>query len=137
MPITYLIDRERKVVIARGYGTFTDDDVFGYQREVWSGKDVVGYDELVDMTHVSKIQMPSVQRLQDLASTAAKVDLAPAPSRFAIVAPDDVAFRLGRMYGAYREWQESSSRKVGVFRTIEEAVAFLRLDDLPPLPPLP
>jgi hypothetical protein len=39
------------------------------------------------MTYVSEIKFPSVQRVQYLASVAANMDLASAPSRFAIVAP--------------------------------------------------
>jgi hypothetical protein len=137
MPITFRIDHERRIVIARGYGTFTDDDVFSYQRAAWSGRDVVGYDELVDMTHVSEIELPSVQRVQDLASVAANMDLAYAPSRFAIVAPGDLAFGLGRMFQTYRECEKRSTKDVKVFRNLEEALAFLKIKEAPPLPPLP
>lgn len=103
MPITYRIDHERRMVIARGYCTFTDDDVFNYQRAAWSGRDVVGYDELFDMTYVSEIELPSVQRVQELASVAVHMDLQSAPTRFAIVALGDLAFGLGRMFQTYRE----------------------------------
>jgi hypothetical protein len=137
MPITYRIDHENRIVIARGYGTFTDDDVFNYQRAAWSGRDVVGYDELVDMTYVSEIELPSVQRVQDLASVAANMDLTSAPSRFAIVAPGDLAFGLGRMFQAYREGENRSTKNVRVFRSLKEALAFLKIEEAPPLPPLP
>jgi hypothetical protein len=136
MPITYRIDHERRMVIARGYGTFTDDDVFNYQRAAWSGRDVVGYDELVDMSYVSEIELPSVQLVQDLASVAAHMDLQSAPTRFAIVAPEDLAFGLGRMFQTYRECEERSIKDVKVFRNFGEALAFLKIKEaLPPSPP--
>src|SRR5262245_15238257 len=112
MPIAYRIDHERRIVIARGYGRFGLEDVFNYQREVWSGKDVTGFDELVDMTCVSEIEVPSTQRLQDLASTAARMDLISAPSRFAIVAPSDLVFGLGRQFQAFRNAETRSTKEV-------------------------
>lgn len=88
----------------------------------------MGYDELVGMTYVSEIELPWVQRVQDLAS---------APSRFAIVAPGDLAFGLGRMFQTYRECEKGSTKDVKVFRNLEEALAFLKIKEAPPLPPLP
>lgn len=48
MPIEYTIDHERRLVLAKATGVFTDEDVFGYQKEVWSRPDVDGYSELVE-----------------------------------------------------------------------------------------
>ena len=98
------------MVIARGYGTFADDDIFTYQRAAWSGRDVVGYDELIDTTYVSEIELPSVQHVQDLASVAAYMDIQSAPQRFAIVAPGDLAFGLSRMFQTYRDARSGASR---------------------------
>jgi hypothetical protein len=134
MPIVYRIDHEKRIVIARAFGTLIDDDVFSYQREVWSGQDVVGYDELVDMTDVEEIEVPSVRRIQDLASVAARMDLVSAPSRFAIVAPGDRAYALGMMFQGFRDREQRSTKDVGVFRTVVEALRFLRIDELPALP---
>lgn len=136
MPITYRIDHERKLVVARGYGVFVAGDIFGYQREVWSREDVAGYDELVDMTHVAEVDLPSAQRIRDLASVAAGMDLRSSPSRFAIVAPTDLVFGLGRMFQVYREAEPRGSKTVGVYRTMAEALAFLNLTEVPPLPPV-
>jgi hypothetical protein len=137
VPITYRIDHERRLVVARGYGVFVADDVFGYQREVWSREDVAGFDELIDMTHVSEVDLPSAQRIRDLAAVAARMDLRSTPSRFAIVAPSDLVYGLGRMFQVYREAEPRSSKAVGVYRTIAEALAFLNLTEAPPLPPVP
>jgi hypothetical protein len=137
MPITYRIDHDSKVVVAVGSGLFTPGDVFDYQRAAWSGPETLGYDELVDMTHVTEVSLPSTRRIQELASVAARMDNASAPSRFAIVAPGDLAFGLGRMFQVYREADERSAKEVGVFRTLKDALVFLRLDDAPSFPPLP
>jgi len=137
MPIAYRIDHEKKIVLARGYGAFTGADVFGYQGEVWSRPEVAGYDELVDMTDVTSIVSPSTERIEDLARTASGMDWHSSPSRFAIVAPGDLAFGLGRMLQSFREAQEGSTKRVGVFRTMEEALEFLTLQETPEFPDLP
>lgn len=132
MPIEYTIDHQRRVVFARGRETLTDDDVFGYQRTVWSRPDVAGYGELMDMTAVARIALPSRERVKDLAQLSAGMDGEAGASRFAIVAPSDTAFGLGRMYQTLRELESKGTKKVGVFRTMAEGLAFLGIEGEPP-----
>jgi hypothetical protein len=125
MPIEYRIDHERRLVIAEGSGTLTDQEVFGYQREVWSRTEVAGYDELVDMSRVEKIALPSNERMQELARLSAGMDPPSSSSRLAVVAPTDLAYGLGRMYEAYRGLENRSTKQVEVFRSMDEALAYL------------
>ena len=125
MPIRYEIDHERRLVRARASGILTDDDVFGYQRDAWSKPEVAGYDELVDMSAVVRVALPSVQRMRDLARLSSDMDPRGRPPRFAIVAPGDLAFMLGRLYKGIRGLA-GGTKKVGVFRTEAEADEFLR-----------
>jgi len=125
MPIEYQILPRTRLVKARGYGVFTYDDVFGYQREVWSRPDVAGFDELIDMTAVERIELPSADGVRQLAALSASMDDPGTASKFAIVAPQDIAYGLGRMYEAHRALNVKSSKQVGVFRTMPEALAWL------------
>src|SRR5262249_11910815 len=59
MPIEFRIDHKRRMVFAKGHGTLTDREVFGYQLNVWSRPEVVGYNELVDLTDVQHIELLS------------------------------------------------------------------------------
>ena len=59
MSISYHIDPHRRVVFAAGHGTFNDRDVFAYQHDVWSRPELAGYDELIDMRDVERIDPPS------------------------------------------------------------------------------
>ena len=52
----------------------------------------------------------------------------------AVVASENTAFGLGRMFQAYRELDRRSTKEVGIFRTMEEALAFLSLDHPPEMP---
>ena len=134
MPLAFRLDRDAHVIVAAAYGTVTDEQVFEYQREISSREDTIGYDELVDVTHMKEIALPSTDRVRDLAVVAAGADASRGSSRLAIVAPGDLAFALGRMFQTNRELDPRSKREVGVFRTTKEALAFLRIDHPLPLP---
>lgn len=101
---------------------------------MWSRDDVVGYDELVDMSEIEHIARESTDRVRDLAALSADMDAAAAPpaphSKFAIVAPQTVAFGLGQMYATYRSMDTRSRKQVEVFRSLQEALAFLGIDTL-------
>ena len=105
MPIDYGIDRERRLVVCAPYGILTDQDIFGYQRDVWSLPEVAGFDEFVDMSAVEHIALPHAKRVEDLARLASQMDAesGAAPGRMAIFASSDIAFGLGRMFQAHRE----------------------------------
>lgn len=134
MPLAFRLDRDAHVIVAAAYGTVTDEQVFEYQREISSREDTIGYDELVDVTHMKELALPSTDRVRDLAVVAAGADASRGSSRLAIVAPGDLAFALGRMFQTNRELDPRSKREVGVFRTTKEALAFLRIDHPLPLP---
>src|SRR5215510_1754369 len=102
MPMIYRVDHDARVVVALGRGTVTDADVFGYQQEVWCRTDVLGYDELIDVTQVTHIALPSAGRVRDLAVLAAGMDHQASNSRMAIVASNDLAFGLSRMFQLHR-----------------------------------
>lgn len=136
MSIAVQIDHTRKLVLGRCFGQLKDEEVFNYQMCVWSRPDVAGFNELVDVTEVKDIELYSVNRVRDLAIKAAEMDH-PTSTRFAIVAPDDLAFGLGRMFETYRGMEKGSTKDVGVFRTHAEAFEFLAISDPPPLPEIP
>jgi len=112
-------------------GILTTEEIFAYQREVWSQPDVAGYDELVDMSDVVEVASPSAVRIVQLAALSAAMDVRAPATRFAIVAPRDFEFALGRMYAAHREMDSRSTRRVEVFRSREDAMAWLGLESEP------
>jgi hypothetical protein len=132
MPLAHRIDHRLRLVLAWASGTVTDEEVFGYQNEVWSRPDGAGYDELVDMTAVEHVALPSIGRVLDLAALSSGMDAKGSKSRFAIVAPRDFEFALGRLYGTHRELDTRATKRVSVFRSRPEALAWLGLEGEPP-----
>ena len=135
MPLAYRVDAENRLIVAAGYGTVTDDEVFDYQRRIAARTETAGYDELLDVSQVDRIVLTSTDRVNELASEAAGMDAMRGSSKLAIVAPSDLAYGLGRMFQARREMDRRTKRIVGVFRTMAEALSFLELDSAPSLPP--
>jgi hypothetical protein len=131
MPISYDIDRDQRLVIATPHGVLTDAEVFGYQQEVWSRPETNGYDELIDMTGVSRIEFISPDRVTELANLSAGMDAPASPSKLAIIATADLHFGLGRMYQARREIARQSTKVVRVFRSRQEALQWLGVTDKP------
>jgi hypothetical protein len=127
MPIEFTIDHARRLVTATARGMLSGQDVFGYQRTVWSRADVQGYNELLDMRAVEGIDLPSVDNMRALAQLSASMDIPATSSRFAIVATSDEAFGLSRMYETYRHLEGKSTKQVAVFRTLTEAYAYLEV----------
>jgi len=110
----------------------SEPEALEYQREVWSKPEVAGYDELVDVWQVGEFVVPIHlgPRMRELANESSTMDAPEQPSKFAIVAPEQFAFGMARMYQTYRELQPRSTKIVGVFRTLPEALSFLSIDTL-------
>lgn len=132
MPIDYDIDHARRLVMACARGVMSDVEVFAYQRNVWTRPDVAGYDELMDLTEVEQIAAPSPAgpRLSQLADLAAAQDQPASAGKLAIVAPSPLTFGMARMYQAHRELNERSTKRLGVFRAMDEALEFLGIASL-------
>lgn len=125
MPIDYQIRHDLRLVWATAHGIVRAEDLFEYQRTVWGRPDVSGYHELVDMSAVEDIPAPTPEGIRALAATSASMDPPVAHHKFAIVAPDDFVFALGRMYQTHRGLVHGSSKEVSVFRTLPSALAWL------------
>jgi hypothetical protein len=67
----------------------------------------------------------TTERLRELARLSAAMDVCE-PSRLAIVASDLVTFGIARIYEVFRKLDTRSTKKVAVFRTVEEAIVWLK-----------
>jgi hypothetical protein len=125
MNIEYQINHEQQLVLAKAQKVLAEDDIFNYQREVWSRNDVVGYNELLDLSEVERVELSSTDSIEEFARLAISMDVPTTATRFAIIAPTDLMFGLGRMYEAYRNLNEQSTKQACVFRSRSEALAWL------------
>ena len=132
MPLEYRIDHQKRLVVVQGRDAVTGPELLDYQRTVWSRPELAGYHELADMTGVEQFDSPSPSGVWALASVSATMDPPSGGGKFAIVAPQPIAYGLGRMYEAYRNIESCGCKEVGVFPTLTEALAFLGLSGIEP-----
>jgi hypothetical protein len=126
MAVEHAVDHEARLVTATLRGALRLEDLLKYQLEVWSRPEFAGYDELVDMNGVTEVEADTTDNVMQLAAVSSSMDAVTGPSRLAIVAEHDYHFGLGRMYQVFREDSPGSTRAIGVFRTREEALRWLR-----------
>jgi hypothetical protein len=126
MPIEYRIEHSQHLVQANASGTVSAQDFIDYQKEVWKNKDILGYDEIIDTTQVKEALDFTGTNIDKLAVLARAMDTTKEPTKLAIVAPADAFFGIGRMYEVYRELQKGSHKEVSVFRSMNDALAWIK-----------
>jgi hypothetical protein len=127
MPYQVRIDHDLRLLVATLWGDVTESEVLEYQQHAtWTLPELLGYSELIDLTQVNEFTFGIARYLPMFADWSAHMD---PPGELAgcllIVAADDFHFGLGRMYQAHRELHPHTQRKVGVFRTVDEALSWL------------
>ena len=123
MPIEYRIDPETGWLIANAAGTIGDADIADFVDQLLADPaEPTNLDTLYDyreLTGLGELSVDSVRKLANLEICDPEVK---ARKRSAFVAPVDVAYGMGRMFETLTSETMPSFR---VFRTIEEALAFL------------
>ena len=122
MPSAYHIDRALNLVISCGTGSIRDEDLVRHARTLRADP-LFAPDmrQLVDLRFSSAADL-TVPGLREIA----QAHTFGAGSRRAIVASDDLAFGLARMYEMLRD---DGQDQVQVFRDLDEAIAWLALAD--------
>jgi hypothetical protein len=87
MPFVYEIDRHRRIVFTRAIGTLSRQDLFDYQKEVWSSPEHRYFDECVDMSAAESIEGATEDNMMALAELAVEKDDPARPSKLSIRAP--------------------------------------------------
>jgi hypothetical protein len=116
MPEFYKIDRERRLVLSSASGVFSRADAVAHMEKLLKDPDFdPSYSQIADFTQVTKIDL-TARDIHELAQRS----IFSSHSRRAFIAPSDVAYGLGRMFGMLRENQ--SEMGIRVFRTLEDAL---------------
>jgi hypothetical protein len=125
MPISYRIDPQRNLVLTTASGALGDADILELKRALRSDPRVsANMRQLSDVRLVTDLRVTPAGVRQ---MVAADVDQGTPPPeyRLAIVTGQDVVFGMARMY---QTLTDASRQHVGVFRSLEEAEAWLSAD---------
>ena len=131
MPISFRVDRARRLRYATATGVITDADLLTILGAVLDDPDYdASLDQLFDGSGIEGLDV-STEAVREIAQRLGVADRAIPEGvrpKTAIVAPTDAAFGLARMYQTYRGL-EAPRKDYLVCRTIEEARAWLGLSD--------
>jgi hypothetical protein len=117
MPLDFVIDRERRLVISVGYGRLTFADAEKHQQDLLAEPAFdPSFDQIVDCTRVTEFALSP----EEVRIVAARSVFSHGSRRVGI-APDDLQFAMMRMFETYREIF-GGGEVTQVVRTREEAM---------------
>jgi hypothetical protein len=119
MPSSYVIDKERKLVITTAWGDCTTDDVLEFRKRVLSDRDFdPNFSQLADFTCITRADVSP----DEVRMLAAISPFSP-QSRRALVANNQMVFGISKMFGILRNLR--GEKLIRVFRTRQEALDWL------------
>jgi hypothetical protein len=123
MPVSYAIDKQKRLVVTRAWGACTAADALEFRRRILQDDDFdPGFDQLADFTAATTIDVtPADVRM------LAGANIFSPDSRRAIVVEGQLAFGLARIFETLRGLR--GDRHVRVFHTRDEALSWIFVKD--------
>ena len=122
MPLSFVIDKQRRIVISTASGLVTYSEIAAHQVQLKNHPDFdPTFDQLIDGTGVTKIEL-TVEEIR----TVARQRIFGATSRQAFATSSEFAYGMARMFELYRE-ASGSGRPVRVFNNLRAAQEWLQL----------
>lgn len=119
MPVSYEIDKQRRLVVCTATGVCTAEEVVGFREQLLSDRDFdPSFSQFVDATGLGRAEI-SPEQVRSLGEQSPFS----ANSRRALVAESDLGFALLRVYEIVRGLR--GDRHVRVFRTRAAAMDWL------------
>lgn len=127
MPISYELDEDKKLILTVFHGDVSADELVRHTRAFINDARIDSqFSHLVDTSMTKSIGLHS-DAIASISRITAAVEFLK-DGKTAIVAEQDVAFALSRMYQSYSDmWK----RNIEVFREMEDARRWLGLDEEP------
>ncbi len=124
MPISYRIDKQRRLVLTTATGVLTDEELLDHKRALIVDPEFEpGMRELSDTRTIERLSVTPAGVRKMVALDQDHADRL-GDYRLAIVALADASFGTARMY---QMLTEANVQNIGVFRQMEEAEKWLEL----------
>lgn len=124
MPFEIEVDHEKRRTHCRFTGKLTGGLVAEYQVVIREQSGIGGYDEVVDFLGVTGSNIKAGD-VDSSVNRAVAMDTDRRPGRFAMVAPNNLAYGMSRMYQSKRAISQDISREMRVFSDLGEAMCWL------------
>ena len=120
MPATYSIDKERRLVLTKGFGRYIEEDGLAQRKALLGDENFDNtFNQLLDFTEVTQIVLNT-----DSIRVLAEANVFSEHSRRAFVVTNKLQIGLTRMFTAYRELA-GGKEQMRVFEDREEAMQWL------------
>ena len=119
MPTTYVIDKQRRLVITTGLGRITLANALEHQEKLRKDPDFdPSFSQIMDLTQVTEFALEAndIRRI-------AQTTIFSRESRRAIIASSDLVYGFGRMFEILREI--AGENGIRVFRDLDEALDWI------------
>jgi len=129
MTVQHKVDDNLKLITTTVTGEATDgkliDALSNYQQTIRIQSDHNSYNEIVDMSNVSKFKL-STEGIKELVQIGTQTDAAGIKTRLAIIVTKPVAYGLARMYEIYRSLQPHVVKELRIFMKYEDALEWVK-----------
>ncbi len=123
MPASYIIDKERRLVLSSGTGVLTVEDIQGHMDGLSRDPDFdPDFSQLVDFSQITVVELSP-----DDIRRFAKRTIFSSQSRRALFVKNDLQFGLARMFEIHRELNGETG--IRVFRNFDEAMDWVLIRD--------
>jgi hypothetical protein len=120
MPASYVIDKERGLVISKGTGRFTPEDGFAHQNALAADENFDNtFNQLLDFSEVTEVVL-NTDSIRQLAERHVFSE----HSRRAFLVNSNLVIGLSRMFAAYREIA-GGKEQMRIFEDWDEAMHWL------------
>lgn len=128
MPASHHIDNEARLIITTWRGDAVDQDFIEalktYQTDVISMPDYLDYNEIVNLSHVSRFRL-SPKGLKNIGKIASAADKYRSKTKLAFIVSSDVAFNLVRLYTTYRNFGKNPKKLIRAFKSESDALDWI------------
>lgn len=125
MPLSYRIDRERALVLTEGSGVLTDEDILAHKGKLMMDPDFTpGMAQLSDVRNIERLAV-TPEGVKAMVHHDVGSGVHRGGGQMALVVSTDLVFGMARMYELMGGLADRDAGQVGVFRSMEEATAWL------------
>ena len=133
MPAQHHIDKKNKLIITSWEGKAIDIDFIEamkkYQENVQSDPDYIDYNEVLDFSKVTDIQV-TINGIRNVGKIASATDKGESCRKLAIIAPSNKLFFFARLYKIFRSLPRKSNKDVNIFTKESDAIEWAKSETL-------
>lgn len=131
MSVKHQISNELQLIITTVSGNAVDKALIAametYQNDIRSKSDYIKYDEVLDLSTLTKIELTSTG-IKAIAQIASKNDQPAFKTKLALIVKSRLAFGLARMYQAYRDLNSGANKELRIFYKNHDAFEWVEHD---------